>query len=1070
MGLQGKNKMMRQNSTEDVNLDQFLKVSNYEDTVRQLDIYYGMVKRQLLRYQSPITGLFPVFSSDTEVGSVRESVYCAAAVWGLYQAYRRIDDDRGKSYELGQSTVKCMRGILECWIKQARKIELFKKHQCSAHALHVKFHLTTGNEVFGDDEYNHLQIDVISLYLLFLVQMITSGLQIIYTQDEVAFVQNLVYYVERAYRTPDYGMWERGSKYNDGTPEIHASSIGLAKSALEAINGCNLFGEKGASWSVVYVDIDAHNRNRSIFETLLPRESCSKDVDASLLPTISFPAFSTHEEMLYQETKRNIVDSLKGKYGFKRYIRDGFKTEIEDPGRRFYEKGELKNFENIECEWPLFYIFMIIDGCFKTLPDQIQEYQNLLKERIMLDHHGDPVIPMSYYVTKENVEMERHQPNSTVKKADTDGGLFLWNQSMFILAQLLTAGLLHINELDPIRRYLPSYNRPKKGGRYSAFQGTATDLVVQIVLIAESMRLQAMMATYGIQTQTPHEVEPVQIWSSTQLVKVYENLGVNHKLGLKGRPLRPVGSLGTSKVYRIAGATVLCYPLIFEVSDFYLYRDMALLIDDIKTELQFVGKYWRLSGRPTVCLLIREEHMRDPQFKEMLDLLAMLKKGYCDSVKVRIGRLQNLISSSCVEHLDFMNNLENQDENYSLFQQLEHDYIGYQSLTDVPRILNFQDDAKDFTQFLSSSTIEIVKILNALDSTYAKCQLFGVLLKREGRDYQVGKHTVEEHLQKLYHQAGCLRHWAAVRYTSSLLNHNVDSISPFITALLVHGKQLTVGVIGQKETVFDKPMTPAEIQSVVYNTIQPYDVIQAVLQQEIILYCGRLISTNPELFKGILKIRIGWVLEAIKHYLKIFGFDKKIEDHSPYEVRQLLYKVLSIKDWGNKEQLTPRQKRQLEGCLCRVPSSFYNQVWDVMTRTPEGVKVAGNLIPQQPTLSNMTRSELTFSLLVEEMLNHVQKPDYRQLIVELLTIVSTILGRNPELTFSQPLDLEQLVRDAAHVYAKDNDMDDEKIIYLLEISYVRSTGYLARAVVNTVLKGGKISQDLENDPEPCKMS
>lgn len=40
----------------------------------------------------------------------------------------------------------------------------------------------------------------------------------------------------------------------------------------------------------------------------------------------------------------------------------------------------------------------------------------------------------------------------------------------FLVAQLLTAGLLHINELDPIRRYLPSYNRPRKGGRYSAFQ------------------------------------------------------------------------------------------------------------------------------------------------------------------------------------------------------------------------------------------------------------------------------------------------------------------------------------------------------------------------------------------------------------------------------------------------------------------------------------------------------------------------------------------------------------------------------------------------------------------------
>lgn len=80
----------------------------------------------------------------------------------------------------------------------------------------------------------------------------------------------------RAYRTPDFGIWERGSKYNNGTPEIHASSIGMAKAALEAINGFNVFGDKGAERSVIYVDIDAHNRNRTIFETLLPRESSSK--------------------------------------------------------------------------------------------------------------------------------------------------------------------------------------------------------------------------------------------------------------------------------------------------------------------------------------------------------------------------------------------------------------------------------------------------------------------------------------------------------------------------------------------------------------------------------------------------------------------------------------------------------------------------------------------------------------------------------------------------------------------------------------------------------------------------
>ena len=39
--------------------------------------------------------------------------------------------------------------------------------------------------------------------------------------DEVNFIQNLVYYIERAYRTPDYGMWERGSKDNNNTRELN---------------------------------------------------------------------------------------------------------------------------------------------------------------------------------------------------------------------------------------------------------------------------------------------------------------------------------------------------------------------------------------------------------------------------------------------------------------------------------------------------------------------------------------------------------------------------------------------------------------------------------------------------------------------------------------------------------------------------------------------------------------------------------------------------------------------------------------------------------------------------------
>lgn len=186
----------------------------------------------------------------------------------------------------------------------------------------------------------------------------------------------------------DYGMWERGSKYNDGTPEIHASSIGMAKSALEAINGCNLFGEKGASWSVVYVDIDAHNRNRSIFETMLPRESSSKGVDSSLLPTLSFPAFASHEERLVELTKTNVIKRLRGKKGFKRFSRDGYLCRLEDRARRYYHKAEIKDFEGNECEWPMFYTYLIIDGVFRNQSDQIEEYQKELRKCMYSDLNG----------------------------------------------------------------------------------------------------------------------------------------------------------------------------------------------------------------------------------------------------------------------------------------------------------------------------------------------------------------------------------------------------------------------------------------------------------------------------------------------------------------------------------------------------------------------------------------------------------------------------------------------------------------------------------------------------------
>lgn len=55
-------------------------------------------------------------------------------------------------------------------------------------------------------------------------------------------------------------------------------------------------------------------------------------------------------------------------------------------------------------------------------------------------------------------------------------------------------------------------------------------------------------------------------------------------------------------------------------------------------------------------------------------------------------------------------------------------------------------------------------------------------------------------------------------------------------------------------------------------------------------------------------------------------------------------------------------------------------------------------------------------------------------------------------------------------FIQDHNLKEDNVSNLLDSPYVRSTGYLARAVVNTVLKGGQISKDLESEPESCKIS
>uniref|UniRef100_A0AAQ5X7E8 Phosphorylase b kinase regulatory subunit n=1 Tax=Amphiprion ocellaris TaxID=80972 RepID=A0AAQ5X7E8_AMPOC len=1039
----------------------------------KLDRYYNAVKMTILNYQSPTTGLFPVKTCSTcKEAKVRDSLYCAAGAWALALAYRRIDDDMGRTHELEHSAIKCMRGILYCYMRQADKVEQFKKDPSPSKCLHSVFHVDTGDEVYSNSDYHHLQIDAVSLFLLYLVEMICSGLQIIYNTDEVSFIQNLVFCVERAYRVPDYGMWERGSKYNNGSTELHSSSVGLAKAALEAINGFNLFGNQGCSWSVIFVDLDAHNRNRQTLCSLLPRESRSHNTDAALLPTISYPAFAVDDDALYSQTLDKIVRKLRGKYGFKRFLRDGYRTANEDKNRRYYKPAEMKLFDGIECEFPIFFIYMMIDGVFRGNKSQVKEYQDLLEPIIFHSYEGHAVIPKYYYVPADFVEAEQNKHGSQKRfpsNSGRDGMVFLWGQALYNIAKLLVDELISPKDIDPIHRYVPRQDQRNVSMRYSNQGPIENDVVIHVALIAESQRLQVFLNTYGIQTQTPQQVEPIQIWPQKELVKAYSFLAINKKLGLSGRPDRPVGCIGTCKIYRILGKTVVCYPIVFDLSDFYLSQDVMLLIDDIKNALQFIKQCWKMQGRPLFLVLIREDNIKGSRFNPVLDMLAAFKKGNIGGVKVHVDRLQTLISGAVVEQLDFLRINEAEIPEFKSFEELEmpkHSKVKRQTSTPNASDLEQQPEIS-VEEWQHKSTQEIIQKFHDCDCLASQAQLASILLRREGPDFLSKDENLMDELERIYRRAGSRKLWSVVRLAASLLTKLVDSLAPSITSVLVHGKQVTLGLFGHEEEVISNPLSPGVIQGIIYNKCSPHGgEREAVLQQELVIHIGWIISNNPELFSGMLKIRVGWIVQAMKHELKIRAGDMPPQDIyqlSPGDIKQLLLDVLQPQHTGRSWL----NRRQIDGSLNRTPLGFYDRVWQILERTPNGIVVAENHLPQQPSLSDMTMYEMNFSLLVEDTLKNIVLPEYRQIIVELLMVVSILLERNPELEFSDKVDLDGLVKEAFNDFQRDcsrfegmEKQDNMEAFYNTPPVGKRGTSsYLTKAVMILLLQG---------DVKPCK--
>lgn len=1018
------------------------------DRFTRLDRLYQQVKGVILAKQHPISGLLPASTAINEHGNytdawVRDNVYSILAVWGLALAYRKIDTQQGRAYELEHSVTKLMRGVLCAMMRQAPKVERFKHTLEPLDALHAKYDTKTGNPVVGDKEWGHLQIDATSVFLLMLAQMTASGLQIVFSFDEVNFVQNLVYYIGRAYRTPDYGIWERGNKINHGKPELNASSVGMAKAALEAIDGCNLFGPRGDRASVVHVLPDDIARARITLEALLPRESNSKEVDAAVLSVIGFPAFAVEDAQLRDRTHRKIVEKLQGNYGCKRFLRDGHQTVIEDSNRLHYEPQELQQFEHIECEWPLFFSYLYLHHLFQGDRDLARDYADKL-QNVLVEQDGWQLLPEVYFVPEDRLDAERENPHSQPRLPNENIPL-VWAQSLYWLGQILDEGFIDLGDLDPLGRHL--------------YRHQPHASVVQIALVAEDSDLQAELAGYGIATETLTEIEPVQLHHAEELAWIYHQVGRNDKLELSGRPIRRVRSLTTSQVFRIRGEQVVFLPSFLNQQQFYLTLDYHFLVAQIESEIAYISRHWYDLGRPTLVLTLTRKLVKTGQ-EALLQLMLQLREGECNGTPVRLGPLNQLMLTAGSERIDFLQDFSftqpsvNQAELFSA-------YLLYNPANTQPL-----SPTQEFSLECEQDVEALLLRLRQSDNLYEQVEILHTLVDLEGLDFDTGLGaeapvTVADLLEELYNKASnvtasqdSLVHWSVVRYAAGLLEKTSIGLTEAVTDIVVRQKQLAIGKAYSEASIITSPLSPEELMEKIAHFCRE-DIRDRVLTQEIAIYLGLMIQAEPNLFDGLLTLRLGYlILLLTSEIASEFGMTQdeaysKLMQLSPFEIQMRLREAIAgytgfnrrlqeqeslhVKPFGKaidwrvipedvREDAPPEdwlRQRQRDGAAGRVPKNFYPSVWHTLQHC-RGLVIGDKLesrnrLDSENILAEMTPGEKNFALRVEWLLNKIQAPQYRHLTIEALMELNAIFDRNPDLQIDDYLVLDVLIGHAVRI-------------------------------------------------------
>lgn len=982
-----------------------------------LERLYAEVEAVILRRQHPVTGLLPASTAVNNHGDytdawVRDNVYSIMSVWSLGIAFKRQGQDH-KADHLEQSTIKLMRGLLQSMMRQSNKVEAFKYSLENNDSLHAKYDTATGLPVVADDAWGHLQIDATSLYLLMLAQMSASGLRIICTPDEVDFIQNLVYYISSAYRTPDYGIWERGNKVNNGKTEINASSVGMAKAALQALDGFNLFGSNGDKRGVIHVIADAISLARTTLASLLPRESLSKETDSALLSIIGFPAFAVGKESLATQTRDTVLTKLGGNYGCKRFLWDGHQTALEESSRIYYNLIELVNFAHIESEWPLFFTYLYITALFDGSEATAKHYRKKL-ESLMVNVDGVGLLPELYYLPKENVEAEKKSPRSQ-PRVPNDNLPLVWAQSLFYTGLLLDEGLISTDDIDPLKMRRRSTKFIKSN--------------IALVVLAENDQIKQHLAKNGVIAESLQDIKPMAVVSASGLMEAYAHIGENKALGLTGRPRRRVQSLATSQTYEINNKIYLCLSWMQSEREDYRLYDAQWVSQNLEQEIHFIYKNWLSSEVAVFTLMMDHRLCKIPNasllFQTLRNLQLRTDIEYVGYASANLAYRASRVNTLAIPYFHVHAVTNNVLANYTGDESIQPE-----QLEPVARSL--------LENFYTESDIITYRKFSA----YVKKHKLDDVVSIDGSSI-----TLRDLIRDVYLRSEKTNYWLLARFCFSQFNYTLIDLSDSLTLLAARNLIISVGDNDYTEIKIDQSFSNTTYFESVRHLFP--DLLERTLVQEILSAIGSLTRSESGLFDGLHSIQLRnfmllcamdkgdaedvslleWLglqppaklYNKIRHVLssRKHVFSQEINYVSPYNMHHSekidenpLLSDTNDTDW--------QEWRTSRGLITHFDKDFLQDIWHslmfcdtLIFGNPNGTEIK---LDCEVTRSSMTPGEVNFAHLIDHVTHQLYPHYYKAAVVEALYAYTQFCINNPQVRFSRPLVFKDVVVEAAKRY------------------------------------------------------